>query len=181
MTQSLLALLALVAIASISSCIIYFPFRFIERKSQFLAAIFNIFVLSILILYDFSRYYKIVFTIVANFIFIVIFFSLLGGMIHIKSGGTSRNFYLAFLMMFLITSSVLLIVSFSHGLFSLETLSLFTGPNWYVRRAARTLMIAQAITPPFLFWVWESFRLRPGIDKPFEEEDKARNSNSHQV
>lgn len=43
------------------------------------------------------------------------------------------------------------------------------------------LLIASPSMMPFLIWMGKSSSLRSGMDKPFDEEDKARDGYSHQV
>jgi hypothetical protein len=41
-----------------------------------------------------------------------------------------------------------------------------------------TVLNMQSLAPPLLILIWKSFHLRSGMDKPFDEGDRARNGNS---
>ena len=170
LTQSVLALLALVLVASIVSSLIYSGFRFLEIRSQIAALTISYFVIG------FALFATLIFTVLLSDFSVIFWYvpllviALLSGFFHQKSSNVSIVFFVDFVLMFAVT-----LLSFIANLILLNVVNFSTDkffPLWtdneFFTYLFGTLVSAQPITPPFLVWVWQNIQLKPGTDKHLE-------------
>ena len=167
LTQSLLGLLLLGLIASIASLLVYFTLRPLEYYSQIACGVLSLFICITPLFWDRSRLFL-------NGYLVSLFSGLIGSIFHQKLQGQKSSFLSSFLLMFAVSLSA----NFAMINFIRYNLTVPQGPISYSfgfifgipsRYLALVFIIGQSITPPFLLWVWKSSRLRPGIDKHFDD------------
>lgn len=169
--QSFLTLLAMVAIASVTSCAIYFLLRSIENKSQLISVVISI---SILIFWA----YRIVelgsnFAVFSSFLSVSIVVAIIGGLLHRKAGGSSKHLLYAILLMLSLSRLVGFINPYIASMLNLYGIRPFASLIPNASLTIWTVLSIQSLAPPILILLWKSSHLRPGMDKHFGEEDKA--------
>ncbi len=163
--QLLPSLSWVVLVASVVSSLIYFPFRYLETRSQTATKIISS------VLFTFTVAWIIFLVASGNPSFDAVpfyptfVFGLLGGFLHRKSSSHPTTFLLSFGTMFTVTLLGFLAnaVVFSKTLTPLLISNL--ADNSYFGFSFIVLIMGQSITTPFLMWVWKSHRLQPGVDK----------------
>ena len=168
LTQSLLPYLGLMVIASIASCLIYILLRLLENR--FLQMFSDVSIGSIAIVFLWAMTVSDS-SFLISILVICLFVGLIGGWIHRNSGGKSESQFAAAFFMLTVVVGIIgvewLILRFIpvFGLFSdITQKAISTHQYWFF-----ALIATQIIAPPFLIWVWKSSRLRPGIDKHFDD------------
>ncbi|HEX8463335.1 MAG TPA: hypothetical protein VF627_01840 [Abditibacterium sp.] len=160
LVQSWPTLLALVAIASLTNCVIYFIFRAVESKSRNLSILFSAISITFWVYFNSQRLSDLI-----PFVFI----SLFGALFHLKSGAASKSFICAFWVMYAVSLIGTLLTDLISASMVSNRIFLYVNINEYASIVFRIWETSQSLTAPFLIWIWKSSRLRPGIDKPLSD------------
>ncbi len=169
LAQPILFIGGMASVALMTNCFIYFSFRAIEQKSQTIPVVFTLFTVASLFLLNpiFSEelikgFAPILFLLLAST-------SIISCSFYRNSAGKINSPTLAFLSMLLISLSGFLASSLSLPLHKVNDLIPFFASSRTAPLLLVTLIAFQSLIPPFLFWKIKSSRLRPGIDKHFDE------------
>ena len=164
LTQSLLPLLTLVLVASIVNSLIHLAFRALESKSRIVSGI-----ISCLILIIFLSSSTSIFSSDFSIIYIsAVIFALIGSVFHRKSIDKTTNVFLSFALMFSVNLFAL-VATFFVGMIFNSQLRVIQSANPKILYILWIFLIAQSITTPFIIWARKNSRLRPGIDKHFDD------------
>lgn len=160
----------LIVITSVTNCIIYVLCRFVDHKSKYLFIGFNVAIILMIALVIPDLTDQVTIGPFSYFTTALLLMSFFSGIIHLNSVGLLGDFICVFLMKISGFTAAFLIALCLHQLiyFKGHHIPMFV-LNDKEKLFFQALLILQFLSPPFLFWMLKDFRLRPGIDKHFDD------------
>jgi hypothetical protein len=183
--QSLTTLLVLLTIASVTSSLVYLTLRFLSVRFKTIASITALPAIALIYLSlpsdPYFPYWKYLFWKPKFSIFIplVIIFGLIGVKWHQNSCNEPTQLLTSFALVCATITSAVSVLLLSLGqspslrgayvnAFIVPKVEVYVSSLAAFELMAWVFIISQTITTPFWIWIWNTSRLRPGVDKHFD-------------